>query len=339
MRAVRCSRSVRLRASSVLCAILVGACLASSAPARADTNDARSHFTRAVELFKEGDFRAALIEFQRAYDAAPNYKVLYNLGQTNLELQDYAGALKAFRGYLDGGAREIPAARRAQVEADLKRLESRVARVEIAVNVEGADVTVDDVSVGKSPLASPILVSAGRRRIAATKAGLTSASRVIDVAGGDKPKLTLELVEHESAPPQIVVQAPPSDGATLVTPPPQPPIVVKTSGGLSVPFYVSLAATGALAITSAVFGGLALSAKSTLDSRVAELGVSPSSIDSARSDVKTFALATDIFGGLAIAGAITTVVLAFTTSKRTVHEAPQARFFVTPFGVGVSGAM
>ncbi len=94
--------------------------MASAAPARADTDDARSHFTRAVELFKEGDFRAALIEFQRAYDASPNYKVLYNLGQTNLELQDYAGALRAFRGYLDGGGRDIPAARRTQVEADFE---------------------------------------------------------------------------------------------------------------------------------------------------------------------------------------------------------------------------
>ena len=81
--------------------------------ARADnTEEAKSHFQRAVDLFHEADFRAALIEFQRAYDAAPNYKVLYNLGQTAQELQDYAGALKAFRGYLDGGGREIPAARR-----------------------------------------------------------------------------------------------------------------------------------------------------------------------------------------------------------------------------------
>src|ERR1700679_4128277 len=92
--------------------LLVAALLAAPSVHADGTEDARSHFTHGVELFKEADFRAALIEFQRAYDAAPNYKVLYNLGQTSLELQDYAGALKAFRGYLDGGANQIPAARR-----------------------------------------------------------------------------------------------------------------------------------------------------------------------------------------------------------------------------------
>lgn len=151
--------------------VVAGALLFGAVPARADTDDARNHFTRAVELFKEGDFRAALIEFQRAYDASPNYKVLYNLGQTNLELQDYAGALRAFRGYLDGGGREIAPARRTQVEGDLKRLESRVARVDVVVNVEGADVTIDDVSVGKSPLSAPVLVSAGRRKSRRRKLG------------------------------------------------------------------------------------------------------------------------------------------------------------------------
>src|SRR5690349_16550442 len=99
---------------SLVAVAVFGATLATPLPARADTEEAKSHFQRAVELFHEADFRAALIEFQRAYDAAPNYKVLYNLGQTSLELQDYAGALKAFRGYLDGGGREIPAARRTQ---------------------------------------------------------------------------------------------------------------------------------------------------------------------------------------------------------------------------------
>ncbi len=328
-----------VRFRKVLGLLAAGLILASTTPARATTDEARSHFTRAVELFKEGDFRAALIEFQRAYDAAPNYKVLYNLGQTNLELQDYAGALKAFRGYLDGGTREIPAARRTQVEADLKRLESRVARLEIAVNVEGADVTVDDLSVGKSPLASPVLVSAGRRRVAATKAGLSSASRTIDVAGGDKPKVTLELVESQTAP-QIVVQTNPNDGATVTQQPPPPAITVRTASGPSVPFYIALVATGSFAVASGIFGGVALGAKSTLDSRVAQVGVTSSQVDSARSDVKTFALMTDVFGGIAIVAAITTVVLAFTTSsKHAVRESPHASFFVSPFGVGVSGSM
>ena len=296
--------------------------------ARADTEEAKSHFQRAVELFHESDFRAALIEFQRAYDAAPNYKVLYNLGQTSLELQDYAGALKAFRGYLDGGGREIPAARRTQVEADLKRLESRVARVEIAVNVEGADITVDDVSVGRSPLRDAVLVGAGRRKIAATKAGLSTATRVVDIASGDKPKVSLELVEQT---PQVITVTTQPDGTTTQKLPEQKAqVTMRTTTGPSTGFWIGFVATSALAVGTGVLGGLALASKSTFDSRVQQVGATTQQIDDARNETRAFALATDIVGGVAIVTAITTVVLALTThSTHVIREG----VLVVPGGV------
>lgn len=305
--------------ASVLAFAFFGAMVTTPRAARADTEEAKSHFQRAVELFHEADFRAALIEFQRAYDAAPNYKVLYNLGQTSLELQDYAGALKAFRGYLDGGGREIPAARRTQVEADLKRLESRVARVEIAVNVEGADVTIDDVSVGRSPLPQAVLVGAGRRKIAATKAGLSTATRVVDVAGGDKPKVSLELVEQA---PQVITVTTQPDGTTTQKIAPLPPqVTVRTTTGPSTAFWIGVATTGVCAVGAGVLGGLALSAKGTFDSRVQQVGVTTQQVDDARNQTRGFALATDIVGGVAVVAAITTVVLAFTThSTHVIRE-------------------
>jgi hypothetical protein len=314
-------------------ALVMGAVLfAVPVHARADTDEARSHFTRAVELFKEADFRAALIEFQRAYDAAPNYKVLYNLGQTSLELQDYAGALKAFRGYLDGGGSQIPAARRAQVEADLKKLDSRVARVEVTVNVEGADVSVDDVVVGRSPLREPVLVGAGRRKVVVAKAGMASVTRVIDVAGGDKSRVTIELVEPptNTVTTQIVT-APPSSGEKTA-PPPEP---ARTVSGPSTAFYVSLSATGALVVGAGVLGGIALAQYSTYQSRVGQLGVQQSDVVDARNQTRGFALATDIVGGVAIAAAITTVVLAFTTSNK--HVVRERALVVVPGPFGIAG--
>lgn len=310
---------------------LVAAIVASSAAAHADSKDsARSHFEHGVELYREGDFRSALIEFQRAYEASPNYKVLYNLGQTNLELQDYAGALKALRGYLDGGGRAVPAARRNQVEADIKRLESRVAHVDITVNVPDADVTIDDVSIGKSPLHGAVLVSEGRRKIAATKVGMTSASRVIDVAGGDNPKVTLELVEPKGPQTVIVPVQTPEPHEPPPVQPLQPTPAVRTTTGPSTAFWVGVVVTGGLAVTTGVLGGLALGAKSTFDSRVGQVGVTTNEVDDARNQTRGFALATDIAGGLAIASAITTVVLAFTT--RSTHVVREG-VFVSPLGV------
>jgi hypothetical protein len=320
------------RSRLVSCALLATFLAAGSVLADG-TDDARSHFTRGVELFKEADFRAALIEFQRAYEAAPNYKVLYNLGQTSLELQDYAGALKAFRGYLDGGGSQIPAARRTQVEADLKRLDSRVARLEIVVNVEGADVAIDDVTVGRSPLREPILVGAGRRKIAVTKAGLAPATRVIDVAGGDRPRVALELVEPTQVTPQTVIvqQQGSSETPTVTTQP-----VVRTVNGPSTAFYVSLVATSTLIVGTAVIGGIALASYNDFESKLGQVGVQASQVNDARNQTKSFALVTDIVGAVAIAGAITTVVLALTTSsKHTVKE--KTSLYIGPGSLGVAG--
>ncbi len=304
--------------SSLARRLLLATCAASLAVAApslvyaqngAPTEQARAHFTRGVELFKEGDFRAALIEFQRAYDAAPNYKVLYNLGQTSLELQDYAGALKALRGYLDQGGKEVPAARRTQVEADLHKLESRVARVEVVVNVEGADVLVDDVPVARSPLHEPIVVSEGRRKITVSKAGLAPVSRVVDIAGGDRPTVNLELADshNEPAPPS----PPPQQNAITTAPSLEPEPA--TRGGPSTAFWVGLTITAAGAVGTGVLGTLALFAKSDFDAKVAQLNVTPQQVDDARSKTRAFALATDITGGGTIAAAIATGVVAVTT--------------------------
>jgi len=318
-----------------LVSCVLGAAMLAAVPAHADgTEDARSHFTRGVELFKEADFRAALIEFQRAYDAAPNYKVLYNLGQTSLELQDYAGALKAFHGYLDGGGGQIPAARRTQVDADLRKLESRVARVDIAVNVEGADIAIDDVIVGRSPLREPVLVGAGRRKIVATKAGLTSVTRVIDVAGGDKPHVSLELAEPQSSATTLVAPVPTNNETTAAS---APVSVAHTTTGPSTGFYVGLVATSTLVVGATALGVLALVSKSDFDSKLSQVGVQTSQVDDARNQTRTLALATDIVGGVAITAAITTVILAFTSSKHVVRE--HAHIVVGPGSIGIVGEL
>src|SRR4051812_31637230 len=58
--------------------------------------EAGTHFQRAVQLYSEADYRAALVEFKRAYELAPHVTVLYNLGQTHYQLQNYAEALNTF---------------------------------------------------------------------------------------------------------------------------------------------------------------------------------------------------------------------------------------------------
>src|SRR6476659_4983209 len=114
--------------------------LLAAAPARANdavTREAGKHFQRGVDLYNDGDFRGALVEFKKAYDTWPRANVLYDIGQTQFQLMDYAGALNTMNRYL---AETGPtAAHRAEVESTVEVLRGRVGRVLLTTEVAGCD--------------------------------------------------------------------------------------------------------------------------------------------------------------------------------------------------------
>jgi tetratricopeptide (TPR) repeat protein len=318
--------------SLALAALLLSPALA-AAQAPAPPTDAaveagKAHFVRAVSLFHEGDFRSALVEFRRAYDLSHNYKVLFNIGQTEYEVQEYAGALRSFQRYLAEGGAEIEAARRASVEDDIKKLTARVARVDVRANVEGAEVLVDDVVVGKTPLTEPVLVSIGRRKVTLQKGGVVSAARFVDLAGGDRTSVALELAEP---------------GATAAPPPlaPVAPIVATAAPAATTSpprtgTWVSLGVTGALTVGAVVTGVLALGAHSDAETKLATLGVSKSDVEAAHSKTAALALATDVLGGAAIAMAGVTLAIGLTGRKSAAAPA-SAGLTLGPRGAALSG--
>jgi hypothetical protein len=155
--------------------------------------NASRHFQRGVKLSEDADWRAALIEFQRAYAIIPNYRVLFDIGQCRYQIRDYPGALTAFQRYLTEGGDQVPPERRVEVVSDIDLLKGRVAMVRIVSATPGATVGIDDASVGTTPLASPIAVSAGRHKIVASKAGLMDIVRYVDLAGEESVDVSLDF--------------------------------------------------------------------------------------------------------------------------------------------------
>jgi hypothetical protein len=290
--------------------------------------DASSHFEQGVAFFKDGDFEGALVSFKRAYELSPEYRVLYNLGQTSRELRDYASALENFERYLAEGGNEIEEARRKRVEGWITELKPKVARLTIKTNVAGAEVTVDDLSRGKTPLEGALIVNAGRRKISLVKSGYATVQRIVEVAGTQPVSLDLELVPLDSQAPVPTGIANPSASAapTTSTSVPSEPTPAP---------WIALAGTAAFGITTGVLGGVSLSKKSALDDELARFPSNGESIEAARGTAKDFALATDIMAGITIASAAVTVVLFITeyatgdtaeasstrpSSKRKAHE-------------------
>src|SRR5687768_12832769 len=162
-------------------------------PSESQKAEASAHFTSGVALYQEQAFRAALVEFERAYEIAPDHRLLYNIAQTKYRLQDYLGAAQSYEAYLAQGGSEVAPERRAQVEEALHALRDRVGRIGISVNRDGAEVYVDDQKVGVSPIPQAILANVGRHRVMVRAPDGSSDTKVIDVPGNDVVDVRLTL--------------------------------------------------------------------------------------------------------------------------------------------------
>ncbi len=273
--------------------------VAGAAFADKQTDEAKTRFKRGAEFYDEGNFRAALIEFERAYQLLPNYKLLYNIGQVHLQLLEYSKAQEAFVRYLKEGGPDVTGARRDEVNRELDRLKSRVGRIAITTN-EGAEVLVDDESLGTAPLRAPAVVNTGRHTVSIVVPGRAPLSRVVDVAGLETT--TVNLVAEDATTPSNSASAA-SNGRAAATPtvtragPPQ--------AKSKTPFIVGWAVTGVLGLTGAIFAGLAFGAEGELQQLKGQLGVQQASLTAAAARVSGMSTAADILGlGALIAGGI-----------------------------------
>jgi tetratricopeptide (TPR) repeat protein len=303
--------------------------------AAASGEDAGAHFERGVGFFRDGDYTAAMVEFMKAIELDPRYPVLFNLGQTSKELKDYAAALTSFERYLSEGGDKIDPDRKKKVEGWIDELKGKVGRLSLKVNVEGADVVVDDISIGKTPLDKPIVMNAGRRKVAITKEGYAPLTRFVDVAGTEAKDLSLDLVSL--AAPSGGGHGPPGGGGAPREEPSSP-----VAPGQWVMFGIT-AATG---VAAGVVGGLALGKKGDFDDALKKVPTTSTEIDDARTSAKTFALAADVLTGVTAAAAVTTVVLFIvdasaggsTSDAKPEAPKPTARVVVGPTFAGVTGS-
>lgn len=265
---------------------------ASPGPNDAQREEAAERYRLALTLFGESRFDASLAEFRRAYELAPTYRILYNIALVSVELGDSVGARAAFRQYLEDGGDDIPAARRAEVQKEIDALEPRVARLIVHVDEPGAEVFVDDVARGVSPLSAPLDINAGRRRVVVYLEGRDQV-RIVEVAGQETAEVKFRL--HRPTPaaaPAPVPPAPPQEQAR--------------------PFpWVPWGVTVGLAAATTVAGVGTLVAKADQDATQDRLGASPAELESAQATVQSWATTTDVFLAATIVSAGLAVYLTF----------------------------
>ncbi|HEU4579965.1 MAG TPA: PEGA domain-containing protein [Polyangiaceae bacterium] len=258
---------------------------AAAAPSAAAMEEAKQRFDRGLDLYTEGEYPLALIEFRRAYELVPNYRVLYNIGQVSIQLGQYANARRALEEYVQKGGEAIPADRRAAVSKDLSMLEQRTAFVEITANVPGSDVLVDDVAIGKTPLGGALLVDAGIHRVIVRHPGYLQRNDQVTLAGGDRQSLALTL---ELEPPEkstiVVREREVESNSTLVI------------GG-----WVTTGALATAAIVTGILGaGKADDLKKLRTANPSDYSDLGAKLDDTKSSARTLLLVSDVCSGAAV---------------------------------------
>jgi len=288
-----------------------------TAAAPSDVEQARLHFTQATKLYKDGDFDAALVQFERAYEVKPHFKVLYNIGQTYFQLRQYVEARDAMQRYVREGGTQIDAERLAAVSKDLADLEKRIAYLTVTANVTSAAVLVDGKKVGNTPLTGPVPVSEGQRTISVEAPNRGVLQRLVRVAGGERQALDLQF-----APAPVAAAAGPN------------PPAAGAKSRLGAAFWTTAIGAVVLGAGAGVTGYVALKANRDNQDQLKRPNVAPSELDDSNSRAKTFALTTDILGGAAIVCAGVATVLWLSTPS---ESAPQVGLRVGPSAASLVG--
>jgi hypothetical protein len=312
--------------------------------------EARERYGRALQLYEDGAYDAALVELKRAAELRPSYKLFYNIGQVELALNDYAAALQAYRRYLSDGGEHIQPARREAVQKEIDKLIQRVASVTIKTDVDGAEVYVDDSLAGTTPLAAPILVNSGVRRVTVRHPDYLPQSRQLALAGGAQEKVSIFLVTSVPAgaasgpAPSAARETPSARAQAAVTAPaassPRPDAGEKDQAGPNRTWqWIGWGLTGALAVGAGVTGAVALSKNSELSDARDRPGVGSDELNSKASEVRTMAIVTDtLIAAAVVAGGVSLwlTLRSSDTPEKSAGHVPPSRSPVA-IGLGIDG--
>jgi|GEM_PF-2532469 len=218
---------------------------------------AKARFERAVRLFEDGNYEAALVEFRTSIGDYPTRTAAVNITICFRKLGRYDEEKDA----LDELERSFPTTKRSELES-LARARAEVAdrlgTVAFSNLPPGTQITIDGRERGETPLAAPIAVSAGIRTVRATKRGYRPFERRVDVPARKDIVLSAGLEEEPSAP-------------AVVAPAPAPPKALERTRAPVWP-GIALAAGGVVAGGVGVF---VLSSRESVVSDAKALGCAP----------------------------------------------------------------
>jgi hypothetical protein len=185
------------------------------------------------------------------------------------------------------------------VTRDLSSLLTKVGRIAVSSSPEGAEVSVDDLVLGATPLAEDWAVDPGAHKLDLRLAGYVPASESVEVIAGERNSVRVNLVPTATTASPIVTplqssQSPKANPAM---------VAVRESSQATVPWGWWIAA-GATAGLGAGFSFLALGNGASLRDAKASLDPATQDLERYAGRTKAFALTADVLwtSALVLAG-------------------------------------
>jgi hypothetical protein len=164
------------------------------------SGSAKEDYDAGRVLFEDQDYAGALVKFQRAFEAAPDPRLLWNMAACEKSSRHYANALALLERYRREGDTRMSQGQRAELVTLIDTLRTLISRVHLVVDEPGASVFVDDRLAGTTPLPDTLFVDLGTRRIRVAKAGFQDQVIAQEFAGGSELTLymTLPAAPHDA---------------------------------------------------------------------------------------------------------------------------------------------
>jgi PEGA domain len=153
---------------------------------------AREQWDSARELHDAGDFKSALVVFQRAYEISNNPRTLFNVGVCWKDLTKYSEAIRTWEKQLTF-RKKLPKEDIRKAEAAIRALRQFVSTVDVKADEIGARLIIDGVQVGRTPFIEPITIDVGRRQVRLEMEGFEPLEKTVDVVRGRVASVEFDL--------------------------------------------------------------------------------------------------------------------------------------------------
>jgi uncharacterized protein YdhG (YjbR/CyaY superfamily) len=161
------------------------------------TDKARQLYEEGVAASKKNQLAEARVSFLAAFSLNRHWQIAGNLADCEIQLGKFRDGAEHAAYYL----KNAPPDRRERAEGLLKQAKAKIGTLRVAVDQVGAEVLVDDVSIGRSPLAEAVFVDPGKRKVVARFAGRDDAVQSVDVTAGSAKEVSLKMIPASVAPP------------------------------------------------------------------------------------------------------------------------------------------